>query len=39
MPLLRVVDHDAGHGVNMQDADRFNRTVAEFIQEHAPSGA
>ena len=39
MPLLRVVDHDAGHGVNMQDADPFNRTVAEFIQEHATSGA
>ena len=34
MPGLRVVDMDAGHGVNMQDAARFNAAVADFIGTH-----
>ena len=34
MPALRVVDMDAGHGVNMQDAAGFNHAVADFIAEH-----
>ena len=34
MPRLRVVEMDAGHGVNMQDAPRFNSAVAEFISTH-----
>ena len=35
MPALRVVDVDAGHAVNMQDAPRFNRAVASFIEDCA----
>ncbi len=35
MPRLRVVEMDAGHGVNMQDAPRFNDAVAGFIRTHA----
>jgi len=35
MPGLRVVEMDAGHGVNMQDAARFNDAVADFIGTHA----
>ncbi len=33
MPRLRVVELDAGHAVNMQDAPRFNRAVARFIED------
>ena len=35
MPGLRVVEMDAGHAVNMQDAARFNAAVAEFVATHA----
>ena len=38
MPDLRVVEMDAGHGVNMQDATRFNAAVADFIATHAVEG-
>lgn len=38
MPRLRVVEMDAGHGVNMQDAVRFNSAVADFIARHANGG-
>jgi len=31
MPLLNTVRLDAGHGMNMESADRFNSAVLEFI--------
>lgn len=31
MPHLEVVDLDAGHAVNMEDADGFNRAVTRFV--------
>jgi len=33
MPLLRVTELPAGHGVNMQAADAFNSQVQEFVTE------
>ncbi len=35
MPMTRVVDAEAGHGINIQAAETFNAVVAEFITEHA----
>jgi 2-succinyl-6-hydroxy-2,4-cyclohexadiene-1-carboxylate synthase len=32
MPRLDVVDLDAGHAVNMEDAPGFNRAVTEFVE-------
>jgi len=32
MPNLRVVDLDAGHAVNLQCADDFNRSAVDFIR-------
>lgn len=32
MPLLEVVELDAGHAVNIQDADGFNAAVAGFFK-------
>lgn len=32
MPRLRIVDLDAGHAVNMENADGFNRAVRGFIR-------
>lgn len=32
---LRVVEIDAGHGVNMEGADAFNEHVCAFIRSHA----
>ena len=31
MPRLAVVDMDAGHAVNMQAAEQFNRAVIDFV--------
>ncbi len=36
MRSLAVVDLDAGHGVNMEDAQGFNEHVTHFIRQHAP---
>ena len=33
MPRIDVVDMDAGHAVNMQAADQFNRAVIDFISD------
>ncbi|MDE0451884.1 MAG: alpha/beta hydrolase [Gammaproteobacteria bacterium] len=33
MPGLAVVDMDAGHAVNMQAADQFNRAVIDFLSD------
>ena len=35
MPRLRIPDLDAGHAVNMEDADGFNRAVRRFIRTGA----
>lgn len=34
MPLLRVIEMDAGHAVNAEAAADFNAQVAGFIKEH-----
>ena len=34
MPLLDVVDLDAGHAVNIDAADEFNQTVTTFVLKH-----
>ncbi|MDP6708986.1 MAG: alpha/beta hydrolase [Alphaproteobacteria bacterium] len=34
MPMTEVVDAEAGHGVNIQAAETFNRVAAEFIAKH-----
>jgi pimeloyl-ACP methyl ester carboxylesterase len=39
MPLLRVVQLDAGHAVNLDAAEAFNAAVSTFFAEHAPSGS
>ncbi len=39
MPNLTIVDLDVGHGVNMEDADGFNRAACDFIRAHAPATA
>jgi pimeloyl-ACP methyl ester carboxylesterase len=33
IPGIRVVDLDGGHGVNIDQADAFNRAVEEFVAE------
>ncbi len=35
MAYLSVVDLDAGHGVNMEDANGFNAAVTDFIRRHS----
>ena len=37
MPLLRVVQLDAGHAVNLDAPQAFNAAVSEFLVEQAPS--
>jgi pimeloyl-ACP methyl ester carboxylesterase len=37
MPRLTVVDIDAGHGVNMEAPDAFDRAVAEFVTATPPA--
>lgn len=39
MPNLTIVDLPVGHGVNMEDADGFNRAACAFIQTHQPATA
>jgi len=34
MPNLAIVDLSVGHGVNMEDADGFNRAIRAFIAQH-----
>ena len=34
MPELTICDVDAGHAVNVQGADSFNRAVSDFIRTH-----
>jgi 2-succinyl-6-hydroxy-2,4-cyclohexadiene-1-carboxylate synthase len=36
MPMLEIVDLDAGHAVNIAAADGFNKAVADFIAANAP---
>lgn len=36
MDGLEIVDLDAGHAVNIEDADGFNRAVASFIKANLP---
>ncbi len=38
MPRLRVVDLNAGHAVNMQDAAGFNQAVCDFVRTVAGTG-
>ncbi len=38
MPNLTIANLDAGHGVNMQDPDNFNRLVIEFIERWQGTG-
>ncbi len=35
MAALKVVDLDAGHGVNMEDAAGFNQHTIEFLKQYA----
>ena len=35
MPHLEVVGVDAGHGVNLEAAEAFDRAVASFVRRHA----
>jgi pimeloyl-ACP methyl ester carboxylesterase len=35
IPGIEVVDLDAGHAVNVEAADEFNRAVTSFIERHA----
>ena len=35
MPRLEAIQIDAGHGVNMQAAERFNHAVEEFVRTWA----
>ena len=37
MPLLEVVDLDAGHAVNMEACEEFNATVRRFIESRSRS--
>ena len=37
MQNLSVVEIEAGHGVNMEGAEDFNRRVCDFIRQHAGS--
>jgi pimeloyl-ACP methyl ester carboxylesterase len=34
MPMTRVVDAEAGHGVDIQAARTFNAVVADFLTLH-----
>ena len=36
MAQLSMVELDAGHAVNMEDSDGFNRAVCRFIEQHTP---
>lgn len=36
MANLTVVELDAGHAVNMEDAEGFNTALSAFIQQHQP---
>ena len=35
IPGIEVADLDAGHAVNVEAADEFNRAVTDFIERHA----
>jgi pimeloyl-ACP methyl ester carboxylesterase len=35
MPQLRIESTDAGHAVNIEAAEPFNRTVVEFLSRFA----
>ena len=37
VPNLQVIELDAGHAVNMEDAPGFNAAVAAFIGTHGPT--
>jgi len=39
MPMLEIVELDAGHGVNMEDATGFNRAVTAFIRKCCAKGS
>ena len=34
MPLLEIVDSDAGHPVNIEAADGFNDSLGAFFRKH-----
>jgi pimeloyl-ACP methyl ester carboxylesterase len=36
MPELSVVELNAGHAVNMEDSEGFNRAACAFISQHTP---
>ncbi len=36
MPQLHVADLDAGHGMNMEAPEPFNRALGAFLNAHAP---
>jgi pimeloyl-ACP methyl ester carboxylesterase len=35
MPRLEVVGADAGHAVNLEAAETFDRAVTDFLRRHA----
>lgn len=36
MPQLQIADLDAGHGMNMEAPDAFNRALGSFLSAHPP---